>query len=294
MQHLQDYRRLALTEQIQLIMSKVQVSAWRLQLHTPLVHATTPMIRGVWGHALRQIDRSLYDLAFAGVNNTGQNLPRYILRPAPPDPLTAPALDWILFGINQSHEPALWRAWDKACAMGLGPDRVPFQIWKRRLLAPDNLPTAARAWSLPEVTWPLPDDPASTPCVLKCEVPVRLIKRKQLIAAPTFVDLITGAVRRIAALAGLPRSEAYADIMRAAKSVARRTLAEPWVGEDCQVVRWSAAQQKEVKLYGVTGAMALPNGPGSFWPLLAAAQWTHIGKGTVFGMGELRIYPLSR
>ena len=30
----------------------------------------------------------------------------------------------------------------------------------------------------------------------------------------------------------------------------------------------------------------LPDGPGPLWPLIAAATWIHLGKGTVFGMGQ--------
>lgn len=82
--------------------------------------------------------------------------------------------------------------------------------------------------------------------------------------------------------------------MRAARSVANQTVAQPWVGEKCNLVRWSAAQQREVELFGITGGISLPNGPGFIWPLLAAAQWCHIGKGTVFGMGQIRIQPYHR
>jgi len=46
------------------------------------------------------------------------------------------------------------------------------------------------------------------------------------------------------------------------------------------------------ELFGVSGSITLPRGPGFLWPLLAAAQWSHIGKGTVYGMGEIRILPL--
>jgi hypothetical protein len=53
--------------------------------------------------------------------------------------------------------------------------------------------------------------------------------------------------------------------------------------------RWSAAQQAEVELHGVTGVMDLPEGPGELWPLLAAAGWLHLGKGTVFGLGRLEV-----
>ena len=276
---------------LQSLMDKVTVAAWRLFLQTPHIHATTPMIRGVWGRALRRIDRSLYDQIFAGSNQQGHNLPRYILRPAPPDPNTAPAIDWILFDVDQRHERTLWKAWDMACAMGLGTKRNPFRIRKHKFLAPDNSLTGWDSWTLGHVRWPLPEDPILTPCLLKFDVPLRLIKQSRLIQSPAFEDLITASLRRIAGLAGMPRSTVYGDLMRATKFVANHTVTEPWVGEKCNLVRWSAAQQREVKLFGVTGTISLPNGPGPIWPLLAAAQWCHLGKGTVFGMGQIHILP---
>lgn len=121
-----------------------------------------------------------------------------------------------------------------------------------------------------------------------------IIQPTPIISVPEFGDLIAASLRRIAGLAGMPRSAEYGDLMRAAKSAASQTTAQPWVGEKCNLVRWSAAQQREVELFGITGEVSLPNGPGFIWPLLAAAQWCHIGKGTVFGMGQIRIQPYHR
>ena len=280
-----------LREQIQQLLDKVTVNAWRLFLHTPHIHATTPMIRGVWGRALMRLDRSLYDQVFAGSNQQSHNLPRYIVRPAPPDPDTAPALDWILFNVDQRHGRTLWKAWDMACVMGLGSNREPFRIHRRRSLMSDNRLTGWNSWTLGDVKWPLLGDPAFVPCSLKFDVPVRLIKRGQLIRSPGFTDLITASLRRVAGLAGMSRSAVYGDLMRTARSVANQTTAQPWAGEKCNLVRWSAAQQREVELFGITGLVSLPKGPGFLWPLLAAAQWCHLGKGTVFGMGQIRILP---
>ena len=294
MQHLKNDSIVLLREQLQVVLKKVEVSAWRLQLHTPHVYATTPMIRGVWGRALKHLNNTLYHQVFAGANSNGHTLPRYIIRPAPPDPETAPALDWILFNIDQCHEHALWRAWDIACGMGLGPRREPFGIRQRIFLTPENIPPGWNSWTLAEVQWPIPSDPVSTPCILSFEVPVRLIKQGQLISSPQFTDLIAASLRRIAALAKISRGVVYRDLMRAVRREASRTVAHTWVGEKCNLVRWSAAQQREVELYGITGTITLPKGPGYLWPLLAAAQWSHLGKGTVYGMGEMRVLPLSR
>ncbi|MCY4171579.1 MAG: CRISPR system precrRNA processing endoribonuclease RAMP protein Cas6 [Bacteroidetes bacterium] len=279
-----------LSKHLYLLLNKVKVSAFRLLLKTPDVFASTPMIRGVWGRALNNLDKNLYSLVFVGETADGQSLPRYIIRPAPYDPDTAPALDWILFNVNQNHEKMLWRAWDIACGMGLGKDRSPFLIREIIVISPSNT-DQKRSWTLAEIGWPLTGDPSSNPCVLQANVPLRLIKKSQLIDAPNYTDLIVASVRRISGLAGLNRGDEYASMIRAVRKESQQIVANKWIGEKCNLVRWSATQQNEVELFGVTGSIFLPDGPGNLWPLLSAAQWSHLGKGTVYGMGELHIEP---
>ena len=301
-------------EHMTALLDRVAIRAWRLLLTTPQVTATVPMLRGVWGRALRHVDAAAYRQVFAPAGAAHRRLPRYILRPALPDPTTAPAVEWILLGVAESLEPVLWRAWDIASGMGLGPTRAPFAIRERVPLGPGNegtrseakrwrlseaerpaivtmLPTSARSeakrWRLSEAAWPLAGDPASTPCRLHFLAPVRLIRRGTLIEAPGLADIATAAARRAAGLAGEDRGEPYRNLIRGVQHEAAGLTAGPWRGERSDLVRWSAAQQREIDLYGVTGGLELPVGPGRLWPLLAAAGWTHIGKGTVFGLGQL-------
>ncbi|WP_162800768.1 hypothetical protein [Acidibrevibacterium fodinaquatile] len=44
-----------------------------------------------------------------------------------------------------------------------------------------------------------------------------------------------------------------------------------------------------MELRRITGALALPHGPGPLRPLLVAVSWIHLGKGTVFGLGQMLI-----
>ena len=44
-----------------------------------------------------------------------------------------------------------------------------------------------------------------------------------------------------------------------------------------------------MELRRITGALALPHGPGPLWPLVVAVSWIHLGKGTVFGLGQMLI-----
>ncbi|MGI6419419.1 MAG: CRISPR system precrRNA processing endoribonuclease RAMP protein Cas6 [Thermoguttaceae bacterium] len=76
--------------------------------------------------------------------------------------------------------------------------------------------------------------------------------------------------------------------------IARRTPQGPWQGDRLDLARYSGRQQRELQLHGVSGSLALPEGPGPLWPLLAAAAWLHIGKGTVMGLGQLRVEAAGR
>jgi hypothetical protein len=68
---------------------------------------------------------------------------------------------------------------------------------------------------------------------------------------------------------------------------ARTLPAESWRGRRLDLVRYSGRQKAELEMRGVSGYLDLPEGPGPLWPLLAAAQWLHLGKGAVVGMGQL-------
>lgn len=139
-------------EHMTALLDRVAIRAWRLLLTTPQVTATVPMLRGVWGRALRHVDAAAYRQVFAPAGEAHRRLPRYILRPALPDPTTAPAVEWILLGVAESLEPVLWRAWDIASGMGLGPTRAPFAIRERVPLGPGNEGTRSEAkrWRLSE------------------------------------------------------------------------------------------------------------------------------------------------
>ena len=287
---------MTLVDRLTALTGRVHVRAYRLLLDTPRVMATVPMIRGVWGRALRHVDERIYRYVFVGDGPPHDRLPRYLMRPAPPDPETAPAIDWILFADDADLEPVLLRAWDVACGMGLGADRAPFRVRRVLPVGPaigrDARPAAA--WPLSRATWPLGGAPDSTPCRLSFDSPLRLTGRGRLLLAPGFADIAAAALRRVAALAGRASGEPYRDLSRAVRAEADTRPAEPWRGERRDFVRWSGAQRREIDLRGVTGGLDLPQGPGEIWPLIAAARWTHVGKGAVFGLGQPRIGSLDR
>lgn len=262
-------------------MADIRILPRRLSLETPRVKASVPMMRGVWGAALHDLDPRAYDQVFAS------DPPRYILRPAPPDPANAPALDWILPAADPGNDDALLSAWRKAAVCGLGPDRVPFKLRSVDPLGPDGglvKDEIAVGWRLTEARWPIGGDPPVTPCRIVFPAPLRILRRKQLVVEPTLVDLIIAAVRRLSAYAQDPMT--VRSLAGTAKELAAATPQGKWSGRRTDLVRWSGNQKAEIELRGIIGAIELPRGPGSLWPLLLAATWLHLGKGTVFGLGQ--------
>ncbi len=256
----------------------------RFLLETPGVQATTPMLRGVWGAALHDSDRAAYQAVFSPPDGSS---PGYVLRPAPPDPQFAPAIDWILAGKGMQHEPPLLRAWIIACGMGLGKQRRRFHILQARGLRPDGTPMAdADAWRLGDVPWPLPVD---RPCRLVFSSPLRILRRDRLIREPTLTDLTVAACRRLRSFLPEGSREEWDQLTEGAITASHQIPQEPWIGDRLDLLRYSASQEQELQINGVSGWLDLPAGPGPLWPLLAAAQWLHIGKSTVIGLGQLQI-----
>ncbi|RUL87866.1 CRISPR system precrRNA processing endoribonuclease RAMP protein Cas6 [Tautonia sociabilis] len=276
-------------------LGRIRVRAWRLHLDTPGVLATVPMLRGVWGAALRATDEGAYRALF----DVGDGeVAAYLMRPAPAEATPAPAVEFLRFGPPEPLlDAATWAAWRRAEGMGLGPDRLPFRIVEARPLAWDGSPLAP-GLRQPGFTLdglPMPgkaDGRADSPCRLAFPAPLRLIRDGRLIEAPTPADLTLAALRRVRSLAGSdadPLWSSRRDWLDAARSVPH----SPWVGRRLDLVRYSGSQRREVELRGVSGHLDLPAGPGPLGPLLAASTWLHLGKGTVMGLGQLIILPLD-
>jgi hypothetical protein len=117
-------------------------------------------------------------------------------------------------------------------------------------------------------------------------------RRGRLLDRPGLADLAVSACRRVAAFLPAGSGDAWEALREPVLGHARACPAGPWRGRRLDLVRWSARQRAEVDLHGVAGDLDLPAGPGPLWPLLAAALWLHLGKGTTVGMGEVRVLPL--
>lgn len=277
---------------LQTVLSYISVRARRLLLTTPDVTATVPMIRGVWGAALHRMNRQAYRDVFEGGANGASRTPGYILRPAPPDPDTAPAVEWISLGSALACDSILMDAWKMATQMGLGANRHPFDIRSVVALHPENdgRPGQTSAY-VP--AWTLDKDVSAmalkenTPCTLIFNAPLRLIRKGRIVSKPALRDIVIGGLRRLRALAPESVQSDVNKIWGPSLDIAEQTKARPWRGQRLDLIRWSARQQTEVELRGVAGSITLPDGPGPLLPLFAALQWIHVGKGATIGLGQL-------
>ena len=287
-----------LEEEIIGLTEDVSVCAIRVLLDTGSIRATIPMLRGVWGCALRNLDVLVYENVFEGCRRNltpalgHSTLPLYVMRPAPPDPYFAPAVEILLLGSACKHVSVVLEAFECAAKAGIGPSRTPFRIRKTCGILPDGR-------QVPEpITWSannaaicfLQGEPKGDGLRLEFDAPLRLLRRGKLIFEPTFADLAISGLRRLCALSS---ATFRPDISTRVLDAAKRLPASGWFGNRQDFVRWSGRQKNEVEMRGVTGWLELPEGAGPFRPLLAASEWLHLGKGTVFGLGKLKLRNLE-
>ena len=279
------------------LLDHVQITPHRILLDTDAVRASVPMLRGVWGRALRHLDRDAYTQVFEGRGGTNrygvERIPLYIIRPAPANLDFAPAMDWILIGQAGRLDDILLRAWDVASGTGLGIDRTPFSIRRTCWFDSRSVMTSEKqSWSLRAAADAMcADRPDSNPIELRFDAPLRLLRRGKLIAQPTFTDLAVALARRLLILGDEERRIDHHGLTKEVSTAAAQIPASPWRGQRSDFVRWSGTQQRELDMRGVSGAIKLPNGADELWPLLAAGIWIHASKGTVFGLGQLQTMP---
>ncbi|MCY4305872.1 MAG: CRISPR system precrRNA processing endoribonuclease RAMP protein Cas6 [Aestuariivita sp.] len=273
---------------------RVKICAFRILLRTGKVRATIPMLRGVWGATLKNFEPVVYRTIFEGYRSINASekgrfkLPLYILRPAHPDPDFAPAVELIFLGNACYHATVAIKAFRQAVVNGLGPRRTICDIQEIRRIYPSETLTdkivisdlGCSAQMFIQTT------PRNHGLRLNFYVPLRLLRRKQLIHSPNFTDIIAISLERLYALSCMNIHKDFKDHIL---NIAHSTPAFAWIGQRQDLIRWSGRQKTLLELRGIVGYLDLPNGAGPFRPLLAASEWMHIGKGTVFGLGQLNL-----
>ena len=171
--------------------------------------------------------------------------------------------------------------------MSLGRYRAPFRVISTAHPSPSPK-TVEQGWPLSLATLSS-DEVQNGDCTLLNDAPLRLVERRHLIEAPTIRDIAMACVRRVEALSGKRVSDEDGSLLADIISEAERLPTETFVGRKSDLVRWSGSQGREIDMRGVCGSLRMPEGCGGLLPLMLAAEWMHIGKGTVFGLGEVEV-----
>ncbi len=139
-----------------------------------------------------------------------------------------------------------------------------------------------------------PQAPKARPDALRLELPTPLrIKRQGHFVGPAaFVpgDLLRSLISRLSMLAelygGTTDPEYWKSLADAAVDVRLAAANLTW----SDWTRFSSRQRTSMEMGGLIGEILL-DGPGlaAFWPALWVGQWTHVGKGSSFGLGKYRL-----
>lgn len=189
-------------------------------------------------------------------------------------------------------------AMQRAGSRGLGRTRGRFTLTalaqEQGLGSADWLPiyqaAEGRLHPCPPATRPPPPCPGQVK--LELLTPLRLKQRGHLIGPRHLraADLARALLGRLALLTTHHAPETsppdWAALHRAA---AELTLAHPRLHWQ-DWTRWSSRQHRSMQLGGLLGSLTLAGAAlPAFWPLLWLGQWTHLGKGTSFGLGRYRL-----
>lgn len=178
--------------------------------------------------------------------------------------------------------------------LGIGRDRLRFKVCK----VEDFTGCAVyvdgqkRAVSLP------PSQRVDTPVAsggcgevaLHFVTPLRIRSEGQVLRRFDFCALASAMLRRLELLIRLHDPDGIFDLdvqgVLAAAEAAEVVEADLWWQD---LKRWSRRQQREMPLGGLRGSLRLRTDMGVFGGLLRLAEIVHVGRGTAFGLGQIRI-----
>jgi len=286
----------ALAQALRTHLASIRILPRQFLLRVPAaIRIDASLLRGIWGAALRELDPLVYKQVFKPDRLSGRNVPSsYVIRLIRSgDQLV---VQWILIGDAIAHDTSLRRAWDFAAGAGFGPQRHRFPIQEMKCLDPQgHAVSEAEPWSLDHCEWPA-SVPIEGPCQLAFPGPLRILRKppgipgagSALVLQPTLTDIVVSARRRIGAFLAKPDQSEWRKLAHDAEELSRQIqFVANW--QPCGHYRPKA---EDVRI-GVRGTLALPEGLDELWPLLTAAQWIHIGKSTIEGLGQVVIKHLS-
>jgi hypothetical protein len=125
--------------------------------------------------------------------------------------------------------------------------------------------------------------------------PVRVRNDGAIRREMTFQDLVRALLRRLSSLiyfhCGGELAVDFRGLIERACTVRTVQSELRWHEQD----RFSGRQRQRIDMGGLVGRVVYevgrPEEWEAYWPLLAAGEWVHVGKGCVMGLGRYRVVP---
>lgn len=315
---------------------RVPISRYRFTLRadTPFRLTGYPgaMLRGAWGHALRQLACSAQREQCSGCairsgcrytslfeplpdvteSGTRDIPPPYIFeaplaQPRQLSPGDTWSFDMVLFGGALSDLPLIIWAWQEAAQAGLGEQNAPMTLL---LVAHEQAPSVWQSvWQAsvggrlgstlprlvahrPELT--VPPTIGSKPAFIGAKLALLTPTRLQVKGHICAPEQITAPML----LQTLWRKLAlylhhYTAITLPEMPTTEGILLHSHSLTRQRWARHSNRQQKAMRLDGVTGELTLHGRLEAWWPWLWLGQYTHVGKNTSFGLGQYHLSVLD-
>lgn len=278
------------------------------------------MLRGAFGHALRQLACITRQKECTGCPLTGTCPYPAIFAPLPPathalqkfSQIPVPyvieppawgaatlasgdtlAFHMVVIGRALKELPLILLAWRRALARGLGAGDGTAELVRVVHCAADGSDSEIHR---PETGTIVPHDPACDPCrddganmsfaTLHFSTPLRLQQNGRALPAEKLDarTLLTALVRRASLLAEFhadgPLLTEFASLPAICADI-RDTKQLVWR----DWTRHSSRQGKKMKLGGVVGTWTLEGNLSTFARFLRLGEWLHVGKETAFGLG---------
>lgn len=203
-------------------------------------------------------------------------------RLAPGQPIL---LELTLIGRGNDAASMVFDAFAEAANTGLGKSRGRAELIRVGMLsAPSDLVGAAGNHS------EIPDAPEFVE--VRLTSPMRIVRDHRVVGPEAFraEHLLITLVHRIANLVTLHTEEEWRPDFARLKELAKRALVRDQRLTFLDLMRWSSKQQKETPIGGLVGSLVLDmRGMEPLWPYLWLGQQVHAGKGTVMGLGAIRL-----
>lgn len=294
---------------------------WRIRVEQPLrlPEYAGSMLRGAFGHALRQIacvtrqktcvdcplqSSCAYKYLFeTPVPESATVLRRYPVAPTPfviEAPFRAPPVSagdtfifsMVLIGKARLSLPLITLSWQRACATGFGAHKVPAVLEACMEEGDRQWRTPGEPFAAQESTLSIPPLPQQD-LTLRFLTPFRGKHDGKITSAAQlqFQDFFSHLQRRFGLLQsfhglGNAWNWNYGAALQMAAGIQWEPLDAHWM--DWR--RYSSRQDQEMQLGGVIGGYRLPGANlAPLWPLLYLGQWIHAGKNTSFGLGRYEL-----